>query len=298
MNAPEPAEETGLNTHFGNTMAPKQASATASPRGSLSSNNPFRDGGSPTHPAPTKTGARVNERPINTERFPDHRAEAFSGYQETHRRSGSGSGSGSGGRPPPAYDSAAAGSSSGGTRPRRSSSLRERYPGDHSHEPLNVIRRDSRKANRSPHLNKRHLVGADVIDRLDPALGGRAYHHEGPYDAASLARNRGDPKTAPIAALETTNKEALKATPQENIKDALDRHKPLDGVAVVPPGETDRFGRKYNYEEGVDYNHEGVTDAGYKRWQGEVSKAPTTSHTLSFQYADANITPRTTTQKT
>lgn len=268
LNAPEPSAETGLNTHFGNTMAPKQASSTASPRTSLSSNNPFRDGGSPkTHSPPTKAGASVSatERQGSRERFPNYREEAFSGHN-THRRSGSGA-HGPGTHPPPTYEEGAA----SGSGRRRGSSLRERYPGDESTKPLDVIRRDSRKAHRSPHLNKRHIPGADVIDRLDPALGGRAYHHEGPYDAATLARNM-DPKTAPLNALQTSNAEALKATPKENIRDAVERHKPLDGVAVVPPGEPDQFGRTYNYEEGTDMMREGTgSDAGYKRWPGKVS---------------------------
>ena len=154
-------------------------------------------------------------------------------------------------------------------RRRRGSSLKERYPGDKSHQPLDVIRRDSKKAYRSPHLHKRNLPGADMIDRLDPAIGGRAYHHEGPYDAALLSRNLNS-KTAPLKALETSNKEALKATPRENIRDAVERHKPLDGVALVPPGEQDRFGRQYNYEEGADLMHEPSSgDPGYKRWPGK-----------------------------
>ena len=132
-----------------------------------------------------------------------------------------------------------------------------------------MIRRDSRKARRSPHLHKKSLPGADSIDRLDPAIGGRAYHHDGPYDAALMSRNR-DPKFAPINALETSNAEALKATPQENIKDAVERHQPLDGVAGVPPGQKDRFGRTFNYEEGPDVASEASTDAGYKRWPGKV----------------------------
>jgi hypothetical protein len=171
--------------------------------------------------------------------------------------------------PPPTYDTVA-GSSSGGGQRRRTSSLAQRYPGDDSHKPLDMIRRDSRKANKPHHLKKRSMQGADIIDRLDPAIGGRAYHHEGPYDAASLARNR-DPKYAPVAALETTNAEALRATPQENVRDALEKHKPLDGVAVVPPGESDRLGRTYNYEEGTDMMREGFNgDPGYKQWSGKV----------------------------
>ena len=138
---------------------------------------------------------------------------------------------------------------------------------------MDIVRRESKKASHSPHLNKRHLPGADVIDRLDPAMLGRAYHHEGPYDAASLARNTG--KNSPIAALKTTNEEALKATPRENIRDAVERHKPLDGVAFVPPGEPDQFGRTYEYEEGTDMMREpGSGDAGYRRWPGQVSRVP------------------------
>ena len=114
------------------------------------------------------------------------------------------------------------------------------------------------------------MQGPDIIDRLDPAIGGRAYHHEGPYDAASLARNR-DPKYAPVAALETTNSEAIRATPQENIRDALEKHKPLDGVAAVPPGQPDRLGRTYDYEEGTDMMREGFNGGpGYKQWSGKV----------------------------
>jgi hypothetical protein len=139
-----------------------------------------------------------------------------------------------------------------------------------SHQPLAIIRKDSKKAARSPHLNKRHLPGPDLIDRLDPAIAGIPYHHEGPYDAALQARNA-TPKHSPIAALAETNQEALKATPQENIRDAVERHKPLDGTAFVPPGVPDRFGRTYEYEEGADLMHEDNPDGpGYKRWPGKV----------------------------
>jgi hypothetical protein len=158
-----------------------------------------------------------------------------------------------------------------GTRPRRTSSLSQRYQGDESHQPLNMLRKDSKKAYRAPHLNKRHIPGADLIDRLDPTPNKLPYHHEGPYDAALLARNTSY-KSSPIAALEDSNREALKATPAEKIKDALEKHKPLDGVAVVPPGERDQLGRVYNYEEGTDMMREGNPEGGaYKRWDGEVS---------------------------
>lgn len=205
----------------------------------------------------------------SNEQFPNYRDEAFGGFESTSRRERAAS---HGTHTPPSYRDATSSSAGPSSRPRRGSSLRERYPGDHSHQPLDVIRRDSRKAARSPHLKKQSLPGADMIDRLDPAIGGRAYHHEGPYDAALLARNR-DQKTAPLAALDESNREALKATPRENIRDAVERHKPLDGVAFVPPGVPDQFGRTYNYEEGADLMHEGSSgDAGYKRWPGKVSR--------------------------
>ncbi|KAK5135360.1 hypothetical protein LTR08_005302 [Meristemomyces frigidus] len=250
LNAPEPAAETGLNSHFGNTMGTKPVASssvkpvagnTISPRTSLSTNNPFRDNPS----SPSKAGPSVTERPIgNSQRTPQYREEAFSSFP---RRSGSGS--------------------HGTPARRRGSSLAERFPGDESHKPLDIVRRESKKASHSPHLNKRHLPGADMIDRLDPAMLGRAYHHEGPYDAASLARNTG--KNTPISALVTTNEEALKATSSEHIKDSVEGHMPLDGVAFVPPGEPDQFGRTYEYEEGTDMMREpGSGDAGYKRWPG------------------------------
>ncbi|KAK5108843.1 hypothetical protein LTR62_007733 [Meristemomyces frigidus] len=263
MNEPAPHEETGPGSHFGSTMPAKQPTTTAtvaeSPRTSLSSNNPFRDPGSPKASSASKTaGVRTSGRPISREGFPDYRAEAFGGHDSRPVKSQS----------PPAYDDAVAGASGTQGR-RRGSSLSPRYPGDPSAKPLDMIRKDSRKARRSPHLNKRNMQGPDIIDRLDPALGGIAYHHEGPYDAAAFARNQKYDENSPVAALQTSNEEALKATPRENVKDSLDRHKPLDGVAVVPPGIPDQFGRTYDYKEGTDMMREGTDDAGYKRWPGK-----------------------------
>jgi hypothetical protein len=145
----------------------------------------------------------------------------------------------------------------------RGNSLRERYPGDPSVRPLDVIRKDVTKAHRSHHLRKKNFQGADTIDRLDKT--GFSYHHEGPYDAASLARNR-DPIHSPVAAVKESNEEALRATPRENIMDSVTRHKPLEGVAIVPPGVEDRFGRVYDYEEGADLMREPGGD--YKRYPG------------------------------
>ncbi|GFF38642.1 hypothetical protein IFM51744_03964 [Aspergillus udagawae] len=94
------------------------------------------------------------------------------------------------------------------------------------------------------------LVTPDVIDRLDNA-GVFHYHHESPYDAVYAERNH-DAKTSPIAALEGSTNEALKATPEDKLADCLNSHRPLDGVAFYPPGTTDREGRTYEYEEGTN----------------------------------------------
>jgi hypothetical protein len=80
-----------------------------------------------------------------------------------------------------------------------------------------------------------------------------------------LARNL-SPQTSPIAAVQSTNAEALRATPHEIIKDSLTRHRPLDGVAVIPPGQRDISGRSMDYEEGTDMM---IANGGnYKRWPG------------------------------
>ncbi len=93
-----------------------------------------------------------------------------------------------------------------------------------------------------------------------------------------MARNR-NPKHAPLNAVKDSNAEAIRATPQENVKDAVERHKPLDGTAVVPPGERDRFGRRYNYHEGADMMHEASSgDPGYKRWTDRVSSLTSAMH--------------------
>ena len=112
----------------------------------------------------------------------------------------------------------------------RSSSLGERFPGDDSNRPLDILRRESKRAYRSPHLKKKHLPGTDLIDRLDVGPGDR-YHHEGPYDAALIARNSSW-ETSPLAAVRDTTDEVLKATPRESVLDAIERHRPLDGTAV------------------------------------------------------------------
>ena len=144
--------------------------------------------------------------------------------------------------------------------------------------PLDTIRRETKTAHRAPHLRKKNFQGADVIDRLDKT-GVTRYHHEGPYDAASIARNR-DKKYSPIAAVKDSNEEALRATPRENIQDAVERHRPLEGVATVPPGMADKFGRVYDYEEGTDMQRDPLNKGDYKRVPGvvRISVSPHITH--------------------
>ena len=131
-----------------------------------------------------------------------------------------------------------------------------------------MITQDAKHADRAPHLRKKHHVGPDSIDRLDNLTG--AYHHEGPYDATLLARNTSY-TSSPIQAVSATNQEALKATPREMIKDSVEKHRPLDGTAMVPPGKADQYGNIYNYDEGSDMMIDNNPEGGaYKRWPGIV----------------------------
>jgi hypothetical protein len=158
--------------------------------------------------------------------------------------------------------------------PRRSASLRERYPGDMSHRPLAMLTREHRAADRAPHLhNHRRQQPSDTIDTLDLSgpIPGVTYHHGGPFDATMKERNV-NKKYAPVEAVRDTNMEALKATPVEYVKDSLAKHVPLQGTAVVPPGMKDVGGRTMHYEEGADLMREEDAAGGpYKRWDHIVS---------------------------
>jgi hypothetical protein len=162
------------------------------------------------------------------------------------------------------------------TLPRRSASLRERYPGDLSHRPLAMLTREHRAADRAPHLhNHRRQQPSDTIDTLDVTgpVPGVTYHHGGPFDPAMKERNA-NKKYAPVEAVRDTNIEALKATPAEYVHDSLEKHVPLQGTAVVPPGMKDMGGRTMHYEEGADLMREEDAPGGpYKRWDHIVSVA-------------------------
>ncbi|TKA72470.1 hypothetical protein B0A49_06232 [Cryomyces minteri] len=288
LTAPEPSAETGPGSHFDPvyTSAPKNGyttppTASASPKdvsaahireqSTGGSNNPFRahmtgessrrrstsiKDGSPVH---VRQSSRDYPSPPSStsprrEKLPAYREDAFGGYTDQPKRR--------------SVDHARSGTDqpAAAARRRRGSSLVERFPGDKSHQPLEMLKKDAKAAHRSPHLKKHHLPGADTVDRLDVVTG--PYHHEGPYDAALLARNTSF-VSSPVAAVEHSNEEALKATPRENIRDAVERHHPLDGVAVIPPGMEDKWGRRYEYEEGADLMREPDAEGGaYRRWPG------------------------------
>ncbi|CBX95595.1 hypothetical protein IAQ61_004423 [Plenodomus lingam] len=281
---PDPSDETGLNTRFRSTFAPAEpitppgsdgitkdlaslnireqrtgSSVETNPyrrsRASSDTKNPFgtpRERSSPkndrrhNYPSPPQSASPRRE---NFLRPHDYRSEILGHLNEGRPRRSSSPGK-------PTFQTNAH---------ARRGSLRERYPGDTSNRPLDQIRKEVKVAHRAPHLRKKNFQGADVIDRLDRA-GFSQYHHEGPYDAASLARNRNE-KYSPVAAVRESNEEALRATPEENIKDALTRHRPLEGVANIPPGMPDRFGRVLHYQEGADLQREPGGD--YRRWPGQ-----------------------------
>ncbi len=144
-----------------------------------------------------------------------------------------------------------------------------------SHRPLDQLRKETKAANRAPHLRKKHIPGADSIDKLDKSMIGGLYHHEGPYDATLISRNA-NVKYAPVDAVKSTNEEAIRATPKEYIKDSLTKHVPLQGTSVIPPGFEDFSGRRMDYEEGADLMREPDAAGGaYKRWDHVVCSSNT-----------------------
>ena len=196
---------------------------------------------SATYPAADKHSPTVNQTPLSPQspRTPSHRRQVFSGDNP----------------------------SSPVGRPRRTSSLSERFPGDKSHRPLDQLAKEKYIADRSRHATRKHLIRPDTIDNLDLTGGGGAYHHGGPYDATLFARN--NTSNSPVAALADSNAEALKATPKEKIIDSVRGHRPLDGVAAYAPGNTDRYGNIYDYKEGENMMIDGGPEGGaYKRWPG------------------------------
>lgn len=219
-------------------------------RQSLSKTNPFRN----NHGTPKETSSTTRElKPAFERSYPSPPASTSPRPQGSPRMHGS-----------PNHRKEYLNQ---GTRPRRSSSLKERFPGDPTVSPLNQLAKEKALADRSRHITKNHAVRPDTIDSLD-ASGIGSYHHEGPYDATLFARNNSW-KSSPVAAVAESNQEALKATPHEKIVDSVQGHRPLDGVAAFPPGSADRNGQVYNYKEGDNMMTEENAPGGpYKRWSG------------------------------
>ncbi|KAF8476982.1 hypothetical protein BDZ91DRAFT_708468 [Kalaharituber pfeilii] len=150
------------------------------------------------------------------------------------------------------------------SRPKR---LRERPAHNRVHSsdsfvsPLAKIREEHKIAQRAPHL--RRGIPTDTIDSLDGTFfGGGYYHHEGPYDATLAARQI--PGHAPVDAVKYSNAQALAATPRANIMDSLLKHKPLQGVGLVPPGMVGPGGQIFDYEEYDVQRKDGMLG----RWPG------------------------------
>lgn len=153
---------------------------------------------------------------------------------------------------------------------QRRGSLSQRYQGDMSHRPLDMLKRDHRAADRAPHNRaRRQHPDVDVIDGLDTSGPyGLLKHHGGPYDATLASRNT-NPMYSPVEAVRASNEEALRATPHHFVKDSLMQHVPLQGVASVPPGHVSGEGQRMHYREGADLMREEDAAGGpYKRWDG------------------------------
>ncbi|KAL9077799.1 MAG: hypothetical protein Q9161_000171 [Pseudevernia consocians] len=307
LNAPDPSDETGPGTHYNSTFAPQTQDPSSSnlrtepqktpsssvrssdpsssqrirktppsvslrsanppssqkstpPVSNRSSNNPYRNASSTGYPSPPQSSSPRKDR-FSTSTF---RQEAFPDFDGSYPSTPTRRSMDQASTQIPTSTGGQNSTTTDGHR-RRGSSLDQRFPGDQTHRPLDMIKKDAKMANRHPHLRKKHIVGADTIDRMD-TVGG--FHHAGPYDATLLARNMSH-KNSPVEAVSTMNEEALKATPREMIKDSVEKHRPLDGVAMVPPGMEDRYGNVYDYNEGSDMMIENSPEGGaYKRWPG------------------------------
>jgi len=88
-------------------------------------------------------------------------------------------------------------------------------------------------------------------------------HHSGPFDAVTRSAYLSSQRS-PLAALEHSTEDILKATPEVSIRDSLNKHVPLQNTAVVPPGEHVPGGLP---DEVLDYKEDNLLgDVG--RWQG------------------------------
>ena len=262
LTAPEPSQETGPGTHYNSTFSPNNpyrkstASAASTPPSSARPRSSEKQARTSVEVIGTPTSSHSGYPTPPSSASPRH-----AHFQSTPTSSSRNSISQASTQIPTSTGGYTADS---GRRPRNNS-LPSRYAGDRSNRPLETLTRENKLAYRSPHLRKKYIPGADRIDTLDNINS--PYHHEGPYDATLISRNA-NRTYSPVEAVRSTNEEALKATPPEMIQDSLRQHKPLDGVAIVPPGMQDVNGNTYNYEEGTDMMIE--NGGNYKRWSGVV----------------------------
>ena len=259
LTAPEPSQETGPGTHH-----------------TFNANNPYRQSiVSAASTVPSSSRRKSPDKNTGTSvKFAETPTSSRSGYptppnsaspRQSHFNTPTTSTRNSLSQASTQIPTSTGGQTSDSGRRPRNNSLPSRFAGDRSNRPLEVLTRENKLAYRSPHLRKKYIPGADSIDTLDNIAS--PYHHEGPYDATLLSRNANTMRS-PVEAVRSTNEEALKATPPEKIQDSLRRHRPLDGVAIIPPGMQDRDGRTYDYEEGTDLMIE--NGGNYKRWPGVV----------------------------
>ena len=294
LTAPEPSEETGPGTHHISTLSHNNPYRNSTVSGSPSARKPSPEKsartsiksvhtprssvGYPTPPSSRSSRTpQFDNTPISSSRnsasnistqIPTSTGGQYSSHSRRSRHienTPTASARNSLSNASTQIPTSTGGRTSNTGRPSRHNSLPSRYAGDKSNRPLETLIRENKKAYRAPHLRKQFIPGFDSIDTLDKATS--PYHHEGPYDATLLSRNL-KTFTSPVAAVRGTNEEALKAPPPEMIQDSLKKHRPLDGVAIVPPGMQDLNGRTYDYVEGTDLMRENGAD--YKRWPGVV----------------------------
>lgn len=250
MTEPEPSAETGPGTHFRSTVAPLSSNESSKSKHISATASEVIDYAAPSRPSPYRSKSsfvqsKQEEDPFRAStEIPTSSSKSYVSVSSNQQ-----------------YD-----------RRRRSSSLRERFPGDDSIRPLDVIRKSSLRAQRSPHLRKDRHLGVDSIDKLAGIEG--AYHHGGPFDVVSQARNVSS-RDSPVAALKSSNAEALRATPKEAIIDSLRHHRPIDGVAALPPGVPDRTGKVLYYKEGTNIQR-GTGDNVIGQWPAYYVSNPST----------------------
>jgi hypothetical protein len=248
LHAPSPSEETGLNTSFRSTFAP----ATESQEDLI------------RHQQNLQAAQRTQDRAFQEK---IHHPAAFSDFSpKTASPLGPNGGGGKGRQrasstttmspPSSPYSAGGAGVGATVTTPlrKRGNSL------NHHHHHSSSSPRSNNGKSSGDRRRRRLSVPVDTIDSLDFGPGG-PYHHEGPFDATLVSRNL-NLISSPVAALASSNAEALSATPRENVLNALTKHRPLEGTASVPPGVRDEWGRRYNYKESNV-----MQESGYGRLQ-------------------------------